>query len=124
MDLEAKVGHYQWGLDSMRSYMGPKGWVISVNQTDKLWRISHYHYPDLTLTMVDTDTLPFGRRQWLIENNVCNQGKTSVQVLQISGCTDGQFTCDDGKCLDISQRCNNVEVGIQIEIKEKSCSTM
>ena len=20
------------------------------------------------------------------------------------------FTCDDGKCLDISQRCNNIEV--------------
>ena len=110
MDLAADVGHWEWGLDSTRSYLGPKGWVISINKTDKSWRISHYHYTDLTLTMVDTDTLPFGRHKWLIENNVCTEGKTSTQVLQISGCNDGQFTCDDGKCLDISQRCNNIEV--------------
>ena len=114
MDLNAELSLQRWGLDNMRSYMGPKGWVISVNQTDKSWIISHYHYPDLTLTMVDPDTLPFGRHKWLIENNVCSQGKTSIQVLQISGCSEEQFTCDDGKCLDISQRCNNVEVGIDI----------
>ena len=103
-------GATTWGLDNTRSYVGPKGWIISINQTDKSWSISHFHYKDLTLKMVDTDILPFGRHKWLIENNVCTEGKTSTQVLQISGCKEGQFTCDDGKCLDIAQRCNNIEV--------------
>ena len=110
MDLDADVSHFEWGLDNMRSYVGPKGWIISANQTDKSWTLSHYHYTDLTLTMIDKDNLPFGRHKWLIQNNVCTEGKTSTQVLQISGCTARQFTCDDGKCIDISQRCNNIEV--------------
>ena len=95
---------------SARSYVGPKGWIISRNETDRKWRMSHYHYTDQTLTMLDMDMLPMGRHKWMIENNVCNEGLTSSQVLQISGCNTQQFTCDDGKCINISQRCNNIEV--------------
>ena len=65
---------------------------------------------DLTLTMLDQDSLPVGRHKWLVENNVCNEGETSSEILQLSGCEEGQFTCDDGKCLEMSQRCNNIEV--------------
>ena len=60
--------------------------------------------------MVTKNRLPFGRHKWKIENNVCTEGETSFAILQLSGCDDGEFTCDDGKCLDISQRCNNIEV--------------
>ena len=73
--------------------------------------MTHYHYTDLTLTMLDSDALPVGRHKWLVENNVCQEGKTSTEILQISGCQEDQFTCDDGKCLEMSQRCNNIEVG-------------
>ena len=45
-----------------------------------------------------------------MQKNVCNEGETSAEVLQISGCAEEEFTCDDGKCLEISQRCNNIEV--------------
>ena len=100
---------YMKGHD--RSFVGPKGWIISRNKTDQKWRMTHYHYKDLSLTMLDTDSLPVGRHKWLVENNVCQEGKTSTEILQISGCQQEQFTCDDGKCLDISQRCNNIEVG-------------
>ena len=94
-----------------RSYVGPKGWIISKDNTDDKWRMTHYHYTDLTLTMLDSDALPVGRHKWLVENNVCQEGKTSTEILQISGCQEDQFTCDDGKCLEMSQRCNNIEVG-------------
>ena len=97
-------------LSDYRGFIGPKGWIISRNRTDKRWRMTHYHYTDLTLTMLDTDALPVGRHKWRVDNNVCNEGRTSSEVLQLSGCTEGQFTCDDGKCLEISQRCNNKEV--------------
>ena len=99
-----------WTSDATRRYVGPKGWTISMNSTDRLWRMKHNSYPDLTLTMLDLDGLPVGRHNWRINNNVCNQGTTNIQSLLISGCQEDEFTCDDGKCLDITQRCNNIEV--------------
>ena len=116
MDTQYKLaehspGEIGYAVDS-RGYVGPKGWRISKNLTDMKWRVTHYHYVDLTLTMLDMDALPVGRHKWLAENNVCNEGQTSAMVLQISACKEDQFTCDDGKCLDIHQRCNNIEVNM------------
>ena len=105
-----RPGPYGWHPLDYRSFVGPKGWIISRNLTDKKWRMTHYYYTTLTLTMMTKDALPVGKHKWLVENDVCNEGETSSQILQLSGCKEGQFTCDDGKCLDISQRCNSIEV--------------
>ena len=113
MDLE--LNRYpdleKWG-DSTRSYVGPKGWILSRYPDDKLWRLKHKSYEDLTLTMLDMDALPVGRHQWRVENNICNQGETNIETLLLSACKEDQFTCDDGKCLSITQRCNNIEVNM------------
>ena len=109
MDLTHKQHFWEWGPDT-RGYVGPKGWKISRNHTDKTWMITHYYYTNMYLIMQDIDALPMGRHRWRVENNVCNGGITNYQDLLISGCEEGDFTCDDGKCLDISQRCNNIEV--------------
>ena len=42
-----------------------------------------------------------------------------MEILQLSACDEGQFTCDDGKCLDIAQRCNNIEER-KVESRESS----
>ena len=107
---------HKWGKDDVRSYVGKRGWTISRHETENSWKISHKSYPDLTLTMLDKDALPVGRHDWRINNNVCNQGSTNVQSLLISGCKEEEFTCDDGKCLDITKRCNNIEVMISMII--------
>ena len=103
-------GKFMPGNLEARSFVGPKGWVIVRNETDLKWKMSHYHYSDLSLTMLDQDSTPLGRHKWLVENNVCKEGETSAEILLISGCEEGEFTCDDGKCLQIEQRCNNIEV--------------
>lgn len=110
MNQSEELSTTSWGNDDTRSYVGPKGWIVSRNVFDKKWQMNHTHYPDLALTMLDTDSLPVGRHKWRIENNVCTQGETSTMVLLMSACKEAEFTCDDGKCLDITQRCNNIEV--------------
>ena len=104
----------RFGYDNTRRYVGPKGWIISRNEFSKQWQMNHTHYPHLTLTMLDTDALPVGRHSWRIENSVCTQGETSSQVLLMSACKESEFTCDDGKCLNMTQRCNNIEVRMNI----------
>ena len=114
-DLSKNILYHDVSLDGkhVRSFVGPKGWVITYNTTDDKWVMTHYYYTDLSLTMMTKSFLPFGRHKWRIENNVCNEGRTSSETLQLSACPEGSFTCDDGKCLDISQRCNNIEVGYE-----------
>ena len=108
-DLE-QVGWTYW-YEEYREFVGPKGWIISRNRKDLKWRMTHYYYTELSLIMLDSDALPVGRHKWLVENNVCKEGETSTEILQLSSCAEEQFTCDDGKCLQMSQRCNNIEVG-------------
>ena len=121
MDLNVERDYWLFGATT--HFVGPKGWVISQNETDKKWRMTHYHYPDLSLTMLDNDVIPLGRHKWLVENNVCNEGKTSTEILQLSGCAEEQFSCDDGKCLEMSQRCNNIEDCDDVS-DEKNCRTV
>ena len=119
MDTQYKLAEHRPGsveyyapnkLKRFREYVGPKGWIISKNNEEKRWRMTHYHYTDLSLTMLDQDSLPVGRHTWQVENDVCSEGLTSTQTLLLSACEEGQYTCHDGKCLDISKRCNNIEV--------------
>ena len=67
MDIHYKLGkHGPGGLGmgtfyqgddaaNTRSYVGPKGWVKARDTFDKTWRMTHYHYKDKTLTMLDKD---------------------------------------------------------------------
>ena len=48
-----------------------------------------------------------GKHNWTIKgDNGCGSGDTYETELKMSGCEEGNFTCDDGQCLSMSLRCN------------------
>ena len=51
-----------------------------------------------------------GKHTWTIENepNACNGGQPYTTQLKLTGCSDGQFTCDDGQCVRMEERCDQV----------------
>ena len=38
----------------------------------------------------------------------CNGGKTYETELKMSGCQNGEFTCNDGQCVSMTERCNQL----------------
>lgn len=38
----------------------------------------------------------------------CNKGKPYNITMKLSGCNDDEFTCDDGQCIDIKNRCDQI----------------
>ena len=38
----------------------------------------------------------------------CYKGLPYNQTLKLTGCLENEFTCDDGQCIDISKRCNQI----------------
>ena len=51
-----------------------------------------------------------GKYNWTIEGDSlkCEKGKSHTRELKLTGCMDGQFTCDDGQCIEMEERCNQV----------------
>ncbi|KAK7085491.1 hypothetical protein SK128_028222 [Halocaridina rubra] len=52
---------------------------------------------------------PFGTRQWTLGYDVCGLRKNDVVNMTLSVCTEGQFTCADGTCIDLAVRCDQRE---------------
>ena len=64
--------------------------------------------------------MPTGKHTWRVANNTCNNGITNVQKLLISACKADQFTCDDGFCISILERCDNFQDCADVS-DEKNC---
>ncbi|KAK8394309.1 hypothetical protein O3P69_006482 [Scylla paramamosain] len=49
---------------------------------------------------------PVGRQQWLLHYPVCGKKPGTIRPFLLTVCENGQFTCDDGTCVALYQRCN------------------
>ena len=52
-----------------------------------------------------------GKQKWTITNDTdeCSKKQSSYTVeMKLSGCKEDQFTCDDGQCVKMKQRCNQL----------------
>ena len=52
-----------------------------------------------------------GRHKWMIhlDSPECLEGEPYTAQLKMSGCiTEGEFTCDDGQCVTMEQRCDQI----------------
>ena len=49
---------------------------------------------------------PFGKMRWLVYNESCYDESPHATEISINVCRDDQFSCDDGRCIPMDQRCN------------------
>lgn len=70
-----------------------------------LWRLSRYGKPAVTATLAlaSPTQYPTGLNTWTFTNDVCGRGEARLRV---TSCVRGQFSCDDGSCVDLARRCD------------------
>ena len=56
-------------------------------------------------TKITVPHFPMGRRDWELESPVCGQ-QEGVRTLLLTHCEENEFTCDDGTCIALSDRCD------------------
>ena len=58
-------------------------------------------------TSAKQTTFVLGRHDWSMDDDLVSKGKSSQ--LKMSRCnTDGEFTCNDGQCVTMTQRCDQI----------------
>ena len=94
--------------DGHVEYFGERNTFIEFDYKKTMWVMTSLPYPEVVATALSPGyTLALGSKTWIIENDRCG-AKHEQKLLKITSCTEGLFTCADGRCVDISKRCNSI----------------
>ena len=76
----------------------------------KKWEMLTAFFNTKASTNAKPNTFILGKHSWSIsgDSEDCHLGKPYTTELKLTGCQDGDFTCDDGQCVRMVERCNQV----------------
>ena len=85
---------------------------IEYDVTLKQWTLSMEDSEMNTFGTSEASLVSFalGKHKWRIQNDSyeCSNGSPYVIELKLTGCGEGKFTCNDGQCVTMEQRCDQL----------------
>ena len=76
--------------------------LIEYDKMDMAWKLTEHSQNTIAVTDASLASFALGTNEWLIENDnveCSKKGKPYTRVLKLTGCKDGEFTCNDGQCI-------------------------
>ena len=73
----------------------------------ELWKATHQEHKEfLATSTAEKNSFLLGRQKWTIHNDseACSLKPTYTAVLKLTGCSEDEFTCDDGSCVSMNDR--------------------
>ena len=89
--------------------LGGKTTRIEYNDTSSQWLLTSAKYEVSAVSRATKLSYVLGKHEWKISNDdyECGKGKPYMTLLKLTGCKEeGEFTCDDGQCIKMEERCN------------------
>ena len=94
-------------------------WQISVATTQL-----HLHTIKTTaMSEAIYSSFALGSRNWTISNdnwNCSRRGESYSRRLKLTGCMKGEFTCSDGQCIKMDERCDQI-IHCKDDSDEENC---
>ena len=83
---------------------------IQYNDSSALWVMTDLVYSVRAESIAPKVSYALGKHEWTVTGDVfdCHGGQPYTTTLKLSGCIEGQFTCDDGQCVTMEERCNQI----------------
>ena len=90
---------------------GDSSTQIRYNDSSEKWVLTDARTDLRAETSASKMSYVLGKHEWTVTNDVysCNKGQPYTTMLKLSGCDPtGEFTCNDGQCVDMEERCNQI----------------
>ena len=90
---------------------GKKNAQIKYNSTQSKWTIEDSYTNVKAMTRARHNTFALGKHNWTISGDKydCSKGQSNYTIeMKLTGCEEGEFTCDDGQCVNMTERCNQL----------------
>ena len=105
--------YYKLSSNSMDSrkleLQGLKRTLITYDDEKQIWVINVTDSNVTGISRASQASFTLGKHNWTIRGDKgCNVGKSHVTELKMSGCSDDKFTCNDGQCVRMDLRCNQL----------------
>ena len=86
------------------------GHSTSIEYDGKLWVMNVFHYNVTGTSRAPHASFTLGKNQWTVFGDTsCNkEGNFYKADLKMSGCKEDEFTCYNGQCVSMQERCNQV----------------
>ena len=77
---------------------------------EKMWKIEDVVSNATAVTTASLEEYALGKQEWSITGDHvnCHKGGNYSTLLKLTGCKAGEFTCDDGECVSMEQRCDQL----------------
>ncbi|XP_071530778.1 glycine receptor subunit alpha-3-like [Panulirus ornatus] len=100
--------HFRWfGYAGGRPlFRGFYNYVIMWDEDKELWLLRHAETNETLAWLENTEGYPLGRHKWSSNGSLCDESLPNSLHLSLSLCTEEQFACASGHCLDNHSRCN------------------
>ena len=102
--------------------LGQRSSRINFNSTTSQWILSDARSEVTAMSRATKLSYLLGKHEWTISSDDyhCGEGKPYTAILKLTGCRDGEFTCSDGQCISMQQRCDQI-IHCRDESDEDSC---
>ena len=84
--------------------------LIEFENSQKTWIMTDAESNVTGISRAPHNSFTLGRHNWTIRGDMgCSEdGAEYTTELKMSGCQDGNFTCNNGQCVSMDQRCNQL----------------
>ena len=89
-------------------YFGWEGSTIVFDQTSELWEVRHHASPSKILATVraPSKSLLLGPYTWEFQGDSSLCSSSYSASMSLSGCNGTEFSCNEGSCVPMDQKCN------------------
>ena len=96
---------------------------IMYNKTGKHWKLTDAKSNVTAISQSSRVSYLLGKHNWTVSDDECNKGEPYDAVLKLTGCKEEEFTCNDGQCVIMGRRCNQIP-DCRDESDEKGCQLL